>query len=76
MGWTWNDRLTKPVVKQDGKCHKPSQHKFCPYWVAKHSNISGVVRGFKCLLFDKDKTGYDALDECNSKYGRTYEGAP
>ena len=77
MGWTWTDRVIKPVVKQGGKCRKSAQHKFCPYWMAKHSRSNKqTVLGFICILFDEDKIGYDSLPACNAKYGRTYEGRP
>ena len=62
MGWTFNStRQALPVVKQDGKCRRPSLQKFCPYWLAKHDrDMEGQkpVIGFKCSLFNEDKVGY------------------
>lgn len=77
MGWTFSDLVAKPVVKQDGKCRKSAMHKFCPYWMAKHSKASkDKVLGYKCSLFNKDKVGYASLPECNAEYGLTYDGPP
>lgn len=77
MGWTYSDNVIKPVVKENGLCRKPSQHKFCPYWVAKHSLFSKEnIIGYKCALFNEDKNGYAAVSACNRRYGRTYDGKP
>ena len=77
MAWTFTDRTIKPVVKHNGKCRHPSQHKYCPYWVARHSRENrNRILTFYCKLFDEEKTGYASLPQCNTQYGRTYEGKP
>ena len=73
MTWVNADK----IQKLNGKCFKHPQWKWCPYWVAKHSaTTSKKVMGFRCSLFSQDKTGDEALPQCNSTYGLTYEGLP
>lgn len=78
MGWTYdNTQVVPPVVKYKGICRNHAKHKFCAYWVAKQSKENKQkILGYRCTLFDKDKTGYDALPVCNRKYGQSYDGPP
>lgn len=77
MGWTYSDQVVKPVVKFDGQCYNKAQWKYCPYWVARHrADAKTVVSGFRCQLFDADKPGIASLPQCNSQYGRNYDGNP
>ena len=64
------------VVKFNGKCINRGKWKFCYYWRAKHSKRNKAVIGYFCDLFNKDKEGYTSLPECNSTYGKTYDGKP
>ncbi len=76
MGWTWPDNQEKPITKYKGECRRRQQQQICPYWMAKHSISTKAVIGFKCALFDLDKSGSNSLPICNSTYGRSYEGKP
>ena len=76
MSWIWPEKLVKPVVKYKGKCKKRQQQKICPYWMAKHDKSNNNVIGYKCILFDLDKTGVGSLPECDAQYGTTYDGPP
>jgi hypothetical protein len=68
----WNNK--ENIAKYEGKCWHPAKHKYCYYWRAKLSKSNNNVIGYFCSLFDEDKEGYGSLPECNSKYGRTYDG--
>lgn len=70
----WNNK--ENVVKFQGECINRGKHKFCSYWVAKHSKKNKKVIGYKCRLFDLDKIGYPSLPECNAEYGQTYDRRP
>ena len=76
MGWKFSDQVVLPVIKEGGKCQKISQWKYCPYWKAKLHPTSARVLGFRCSLFNKDKSGVNSLAVCNARYGKTYEGKP
>ena len=76
MGWTWTDRVVKPVVKRNGECFKKSQWKNCPYWTVRHKKSDKAVIEYRCILFDKVKDASLSLPECNVQYGRTYDGKP
>ena len=70
---SWNNE--ENIVKKNGKCWNRGMQKYCSYWKAKHTRDERkAVMGYKCSLFDKDKEGYASLSECNTKYGRTYDG--
>ncbi len=75
MGWTFSDKKTLPVVKENGRCLKRSMWKYCPYFVAKHSSPTSVL-GFRCILFNSDKEADVSIAECNAKYGSNYDGLP
>lgn len=74
MAWRFDPRIPTPVAKQNGKCFKKCQWKYCPYWVSKTSMDSGNVFGYFCTLFNHDLETDASLEECNTKYGQTYEG--
>ena len=68
-----NDR--ENIIKHKGRCRNKVKWKYCYYWRAKQSKLNAKVTiGYYCALFDEDKTGPLSLLECNTKYGRTYEG--
>jgi hypothetical protein len=73
---SWNN--TENIVKKNGKCWNRGMHKYCSYWKAKHQKLigpgKGKVTGYRCSLFDEDKSGYASLPECNRIYGQTYDG--
>jgi hypothetical protein len=80
MGWSYkNSQVRLPVVKQNGLCRRNGMHKYCPYFVAKHSATelrNNRILGYRCTLFDADKTGYEAVEACNEEYGLDYDGLP
>ena len=75
MAWKYNSNKTLPVVKADGKCMRKSMWRYCPYWVAKHTSKRRVI-GYRCSLFEVDKSDDTALPECNERYGTNYDGTP
>ena len=75
MGWTYSDNKALPVVKRGGICMIKAKWKYCPYWVAKHTNKTTVI-GYRCTLFDGDKEADQSLPECNAQYGMDYDGPP
>ena len=67
------------ISKYNGQCINKAKWDYCYYWTAKHKGgKNGPVIGYRCNLFDKDKTGdpAESLKECNNKYGMRYEGPP
>ncbi len=76
MGWTWPNNQITPITKYKGECRRRQQQQICPYWMAKHGTSSKNIIGYKCSLFDLDKSGINSLPICNTKYGRSYEGKP
>ena len=67
------------ISKDNGQCLNKAKWKYCYYWAAKIvGGKNGKVIGYKCNLFNKDKSGKpaEALKECNKKYGLRYEGLP
>jgi hypothetical protein len=63
-------------VKRNGQCVDTCKWKFCPYYMAKKSEMSGAVVTFSCNLFNEDKDTNASVPACNAKYGLTYEGLP
>ena len=71
MRWRRDWQLNR-VVKEGGKCFVKSQWRYCPFWRACYQKRpSKKLVKFKCALFNKDKTGYSSLPECNRQYGLT-----
>ena len=67
----WNN---ENISKYKGKCYNKGKWKYCYYWVAKHSKRNKSVIGYRCRLFGKDKEGRNSLPECDTRYGKTYDG--
>jgi len=72
----WNNK--ENIVKFRGECWNRGRHKYCSYWRAEHSILTsgrrGLVRGYRYALFEENKVGYASLPQCNTQYGRTYDG--
>lgn len=69
-------RKDEYIVKLQGKCVDRYKHRFCNYWMAMKDPDSGAVVGYRCSFFGIEKEGDLSIDECNERYGETYDGMP
>jgi hypothetical protein len=64
------------IAKENGQCFMRSRWRYCPYYVAKKDDETGAILGYRCSLFEEDKSTHEALEACNTRYGLTYNGLP
>ncbi len=80
MGWNYSqNQQTLPIVKYKGICRHKARQRICPYWVARYNQTGKRITSYHCNFFDVSKeSGRSELSvpECNSTYGKTYDGNP